>query len=138
MQKFKSQLSAPLPEGWFAKDSCTLLSPDGKANVIISSEPLASDIDTRSYAQIQGELLYNEFPGYREFVFESTEIFGGHSGYLRRFEWIPPDSEPVIQIQLYTVENGRGYTATATTLASDAKGLELDLRLILGGLRLEP
>lgn len=138
MAKFRSQLSVSLPEGWLvAKDSFTLNSPDGRANVIVSSELLPSDIDARSYAQQQGELLRSEFPGYREIVFEPTEIFGGRSGYLRRFEWIPDQSQPVSQIQLYTTMNGRGYTATATTLLSEARRFELDLRLILGGLRLE-
>lgn len=137
MQKFKSQLSAPVPNGWFAKDSYTLLSPDGQANVIVSSEPLSPEIDTRAYAQIQGDLLRKEFQGYREFVFEPTEIFGGRSGYLRRFEWAPPNSASIVQIQIYYVENGRGYTATATTRAADAKRFELDLRMVLGGLRIE-
>lgn len=40
LQRFKPQLTAPLPEGWFAKESITLLAPDGQANVIASSEPL--------------------------------------------------------------------------------------------------
>ncbi len=30
MQRFKPQLTAPLPEGWFAKESITLLAPDGR------------------------------------------------------------------------------------------------------------
>jgi hypothetical protein len=103
----------------------------------MSSEPLDLDIDTQAYAQVQGDVLRDEFPGYREFVFEPTQIFGGRAGILRRFEWKPPDGEPVIQIQLYYVEHGRGYTATATTLAIYAKRFELDLRLVLGGLRID-
>jgi hypothetical protein len=138
MQKFKSKLSAPVPDDWFAKDSYTLLSPDGQANIIMSSEPLDPSIDTEAYAHVQGDLLRKEFPGYREFIFEPTQIFGGRSGWLRRFEWKPPDGEPVVQIQLYYAENGRGYTATATTRAIDIKRFELDLRLVLGGLRIEP
>lgn len=35
MQRFKPQLTAPLPEGWFAKESITLLAPwAGKRNRI--------------------------------------------------------------------------------------------------------
>ena len=30
MQRFKPQLTAPLPEGWFGKESITLLAPDGQ------------------------------------------------------------------------------------------------------------
>ncbi|MCB0880015.1 MAG: DcrB-related protein [Thermoleophilia bacterium] len=137
MQRFKPQLTAPLPEGWFAKESITLLAPDGQANVIASSEPLDPTIDTNQYAQVQGDLLRKEFPGYREFAFEPARMLGGKQGYIRRFEWTPPDGVAVTQIQLYYAEEGRGYTATATTPSTQFERFEMQFRQLLGGLALD-
>ncbi len=123
MSRFRPQISAWLPDGWFAKESITLLAPDGQANVIVSSEPLDPSIDSYRYAEVQGTLLRQEFPGYRELVFEPTEMLGGRRGYLRRFEWKPPDGVPVTQLQMYYTEHGRGYTATATTPSNQYAGL---------------
>ena len=134
MSRFRPTISAPLPDGWFAKESLTLLAPDGQANVIASSEPLAEEIDTDTYASVQGDLLRTEFPGYDEFSFEETQVFGGRRGYVRRFEWLPPDGVAVTQIQLYFAESGRGYTATATTPSAEFSRYELELRDILDGL----
>ena len=41
------------------------------------------------------------------------------------------------QIQLYYAENGRGYTATATTPSTQFERFELQFRQLLGGLALE-
>jgi hypothetical protein len=133
---FKPQLTAALPAGWFAKESITLLAPDGQANVIASSEPLDSTMDTERYASVQGELLRQEFHAYRELAFGRLLLFGGREGYMRRFEWTPPDGVPISQMQLYYAESGRGYTATATTPASQSPRFELLLRQILGALRI--
>jgi hypothetical protein len=134
MARYRPTISASLPEGWFAKESITLLAPDGMANVIASSEPLDEGIDTNEYAKVQGDLLTKEFPGYEEFSFEETEAFGRGKGYLRRFAWLPPDGDPVVQLQLYYTEPGRGYTATATTPSTNFARFEFVLRDILEGL----
>ncbi len=134
--EFRGELTAALPGDWFAKESTTLLAPDGQANVIASSEPLDPSIDTDRYASVQGDLLRGEFPGYEEKSFDRIEIFGGRSGYMRHFQWTPPDGVPVVQLQLYYAENGRGYTATATTPAEGFPSRELLLRQILLGLRI--
>ena len=110
-----------------------MLAPDGQANVIASSEPLDDGIDTQSYANVQGNLLRTKFPGYHEHAFEEADAFGDH-GFMRRFEWLPPDGVAVMQIQLYYVEKGRGYTATATTPKSEYERYEFDLQDILEGL----
>jgi len=130
-------LSAPKLEGWFAKDQITLLAPDGQANVIASSEPLDLEIDTEMYAKVQGDLLTKEFPGFQQFSFEHTEIFGNRPGRVRRFEWLPPDGVAIMQIQLYYAESGRGYTATATTPSTEFGRYELELRDVLEGLAIE-
>jgi len=137
VQPFKPRLTALLPEGWFAKESVTLLAPDGQANVIASSEPLDPTIDTTQYATVQGDLLRKEFSGFREFAFEPAKWLGGRQGYIRRFEWTPSDGVPVTQIQLYYAESGRGYTATATTPSTQFERFEMEFRLLLDGLQLD-
>ncbi len=74
---FKPQLKSDLPTGWFAKESITLLAPDGQANVIASSEPLDESLDSRAYADAQGDILRTEFPAYNEVSYIETEILGG-------------------------------------------------------------
>jgi hypothetical protein len=137
MPRFRPTISAPLLDGWFAKESLTLLAPDGQANVIASSEPLDPDIDTEKYASVQGELLRTDFPGYRELALEEADIFGDRKGVIRRFEWEPPDGVPVTQIQIYYAERGRGYTATCTTPSTAFPRYEFDLREVLDGLMIE-
>lgn len=132
--QFRGKLTAAIPNDWFAKESTTVLAPDGRSNVIASSEPLDPTIDSDQYAAIQGDLLRKEFDEFEEKEFEAITLFGGRSGYLRRFEWKPQDSARVTQIQLYYVENARGYTATATTPSDGFAERELLLREILLGL----
>jgi hypothetical protein len=114
-----------------------LVRQGGQANVIASSEPLDPTIDTDGYAEAQGDLLRGEFPGYREMTFEKLQIFGSRQGYLRQFEWTPPDGQPVTQIQLYYAENGRGYTATATTPSANFPAVQVELRQLLAGLKID-
>lgn len=137
MQRFRPQLTVLLPEGWFAKESITLLAPDGQANLIASSEPLDPSISAQRYAEVQGELLRKEFPGYREFTFEQAQILSGRRGYIRLFEWTPPDGVPVTQVQLYYAENSRGYTATATTPTSEYDRFKSQLHQLLNALMIE-
>jgi hypothetical protein len=138
MSRFQPSISATLPKDWFAKESMTFLAADGQANVIASSEPLDPTIDSEHYASAQGDLLAKEFPGFKQLApLEESEIFGGRSGYVRRFEWLPPDGVAVTQIQLYYAESGRGWTATATTPSTEFSRYELDLRDVLEGLMIE-
>ncbi|HUR85345.1 MAG TPA: tetratricopeptide repeat protein [Solirubrobacteraceae bacterium] len=133
---FRGEISSPVPEDWFAKESTTLLAPDGQANVIASAEPLDPEITVERYAEVQGEILEKEFPGYHEAMFEPFPMFGDRHGFVRQFEWTPPDGVPVTQIQIYYVSKGRGYTATATTPTSGFPDRELTLMAVLRGLRL--
>jgi hypothetical protein len=133
---FRPRLTAAIPPEWFAKESTTLLAPDGQANVIASAEPLDPTVDSERYAAVQGDLLREDFPDYEEKEFAAVTIFGGRSGYMRSFEWTPPDGVRVAQIQLYYAENGRGYTATATTPLENFPKRELLLRQLLLALRI--
>jgi hypothetical protein len=129
-------ITAQAPEGWVWKESITLLGPRGEANVIASSESVDSSMTSETYAAVQGELLKTEFPGYREFSFEPTPLFGDRSGFIRKFEWKPPDGDPVTQYQLYYVDAGRGYTATATTPSRSLHRFESEMLNILRSLNI--
>jgi len=134
--RFEARLQAALPAGWFVKESITLLAPDGAGNVIVSTEPLDPSIDTARYAEVQGELLRNEFPGFTELRLIEVPVFGGKPGVLRDFEWTPPDGVRVRQLQMYCAEHGRGYTATATTPASNFARLEEVFRYLFSSISL--
>lgn len=135
MQRVKPTINAPLPDGWFFKEEMTLLAPDGRANVIASSEQLDPTVDLDGYVNGQTRLL-QQLPGFRQFSLEGMGVFGRHEGRLRAFEWSPPDesSGPVRQLQLYCVLRGRGYTATATTPTTDFEHFRPQLVQVLEGL----
>lgn len=124
-----------LPDGWFFKESLTLLAPDGQANVIASSEPLDRSITAREYAEVQGDLLESEFPGYRQFsTLEPLNLKGlSDKAFLREFSWNPRDgdTDTVRQLQIYAVRSGRGFTATATTPESRYDDFRIELMEIL-------
>jgi hypothetical protein len=133
---FRGEISARVPRGWWVKASTTVIAPDGQANVIASSEPIEPDLGSRDYAVSQGDLLRKEFPGFHELSFEPVTAFGGREAFQREFTWSPPDGVQVRQIQLYFAEDGRGFTATATTPVYSFDRMEADLRDILHRLSL--
>lgn len=137
MEMFRHQLVAALPTGWLAKESVTVIAPDGQANVIVSSEPIDAAVDTTRYATTQGDLLRREFPGYQDLGEGPMTWLGGHDGYFRRFEWSPPDGVPVMQVQLYLVLDGRGFTATATTPSTQFERFANVIEDIILGLALD-
>ena len=57
-------LSLEIPRLWHLKESITALAPDGRANVIASTEPLEPGFDALKYASVQGDMLVAEFDGY--------------------------------------------------------------------------
>jgi hypothetical protein len=134
--RFSPVISASLPTGWDGKESITLLHESGQANVIASSEPLSDPVDSKRYADMQGYLLETEFPGFVPIAFEPMSVFGGRAGFRRKFEWTPPDGAQVTQLQIYYVENGRGYTATATSPSASFATHEEDLMEIIEGLKI--
>jgi hypothetical protein len=118
---YRSPLAAAVPAGWFVKSSTTFLAPHGEANVIVSVEPLCPEIDVFEYAQVQGDLLIREFPGFRQAGIWEREVSGLPGPViLREFSWTPPDGVPISQVQMYAVapdtgQGSRGITATGTT-----------------------
>jgi hypothetical protein len=135
-RRARPMLSAPLPDRWVYKESLTLLAEDATANVIASSEPVAADMDVKKYAEVQGALL-KQFRRYKELSLEPAYVFGRGEGFIRVFEWTPVDAPPVTQIQMYYVENGRGFTATATANSADFANLQVTLTDVAFGLSID-
>lgn len=107
-----------IPAGWAFKEQVTILrDPDKQvsANLIASSEPAPANTDSEGYARQIAEQLQRECPAYMELEFERMDAFGGADGWLRRFEWEPERNLRITQLQVYCVNQGRAYTATATT-----------------------
>jgi hypothetical protein len=132
------------PHGWCAdeyrmepdaegKRTMTLLSPDGDANVIASTEPLSFGIGTREYAEGQGQLLEQEFPKFEELGEERSPAFG--RGITRTFTWTPEDGEPVWQVQGYRAVSGIGYVATGTTYADASVAARRELERAVESVR---
>jgi len=115
-----SHIGARIPDGWHQRDSLTLSHPDGRANLICSSEETDEATSTTSaYASAQDSELRSRFPGFVQHSFGPDRVFGGHDGFRRVFSWTPDDGPQVTQMQLYLVLAGRSYTATATATAED-------------------
>lgn len=131
LPRTRSQVTALVPPGWYVKQSWTLLSPDGQANVIVSSEPVSPNLDTTEYATTQGDLLRKEFAGFTEVRFEPFALGTHQQGYVREFEWTPPNGVRVRQLQIYYCADGRGYTATATTPAPGFERLRTTFESVL-------
>ena len=113
MDLTQTSITLPLPPEWVFRESLTLVAPSGRANVIASSEPVPSDMDTSAYALTQRELL-KELPGYEELSTETFTLAGGEQALLRKHTWQPEDTKPVTQLQVYYVSGDRAYTVTAT------------------------
>ncbi len=102
------------PFGWDVKQSVTLSQPDGHANFIAATEPLALHFDSDEYAANQLGLARREFPGFYEIAGGWLTLNSGHRAVWRTFSWKPTDGLPVTQLQMYVAHDGTGYTATGT------------------------
>jgi hypothetical protein len=137
---FVSQLAVVVPTDWLAKESVTVLHPDGIANVIVSTEPLDDSVpDAETYATQQGNILHVEFDGYHELAFHEILVPGlPGRAFFRDFTWLPEGSAPIRQLQIYAVDlsSGRGVTATATTPWVEFPALQSTLMDLLLGVTL--
>jgi tetratricopeptide (TPR) repeat protein len=134
MTRSNLDISVDVPDGWQLKQSITVFAPDGLANVIASTEPLAPEFTTETYAGAQGDLLDREFPQFEQLELSQIQTDDEREFIRRVFRWTPEGGEQVTQIQLYCATRGRGYTATATTPTSEYNAHSFELELILRGL----
>jgi hypothetical protein len=138
LERFKCQLTTPMPSGWLAGEMLQLKSPTGASRLVVASDPVGKGVNAERFARDRGETLRQSAAEYRELEFVPAEIFGGHQGYLRRLELTGPNTEPKTHIELYCVEGGRAYVAIAMMPLSEIDSYERNMRLILDGIRIEP
>jgi hypothetical protein len=133
VKSYKPTLVALLPDDWFAKESITLLSEDGAANVIASTEFIDPQWDSKQYADVYAQQLVDQFPGYRELSYGPFTCLGNRPGYTRQFEWMS-DKGLVMQRQLYFAEKGTGWVVTATTTSTSYREMQSQLIQVLDGI----
>jgi hypothetical protein len=133
----RGSLRARLPAGWFRTESITVGDRRGRANVIATIQVIDPAITAEEYAKNQTQHLADACREYRERLFASAEVFGGHPGYVRAFTWHPEGGHPVAQWQAYYADAGRGYVATATCRSQQASKFEKRLRAMMEKIEIE-
>lgn len=128
---FTASFAVGLPAGWGAKSSIEIAEPSGRANLLVSNEPVEPSMDSARYAELHGTLLKAQLPGYRELGLEPCTCFDGRAGYLRRYTWKPKNGLPITQVQAYFAGRGRGITATATAKSAAFSTFEPEFKRLL-------
>jgi hypothetical protein len=134
MYRFTARLTALIPDGWFARESIQLASAEHDAFVVGSADVLPPGTTVEQYAEQYGEQLRERLPNYQELELEQATLPGGRPAFIRKFRWAPPDGDPVAELQMYTVENGRGIIASGRTAEETFGELEQRLRELLAGI----
>lgn len=131
-----------LPESWTItdndEDSIEITSLDNQAIVTINKNADFSETDALRFAKGTEKQTLRSFNAYRQLSLEPAPAFGDGQGYVRRFQWRDKEiAEDIILIQVYYVENGYEFTATAAARASNFEKFKPQLQRILDNLRIE-
>jgi hypothetical protein len=135
VQRFSAGLSIAVPEGWSARESIELASPEGTGYVRVTSDLLPAGLAADDYAERFAGQLRDRLPGYTELGAEAVQLAGGH-GILLSFRWTPPDRDALAELHLYFVREGRGVRARALSPAERFPEVEPKLRKLLLGIGL--
>jgi hypothetical protein len=130
-----------LPESWTVtgegEDSIDITAADSRAIVRVKID-YSFENDALRLAKETEKRMLRRFNAYRQLSLESAQAFGNEQGYVRRFQWRNKEiAEDIILIQVYYVENGYGFTATAGARASNFEKLKPQLQQILDNLRIK-
>jgi hypothetical protein len=120
------------------RESIEFASPEGEGYVVAAADVLPSALTAEEYAERYGAQLRERLPGYEELKVETIARGGGETAVIRSFRWSPPETEPVAELHLYAVHDGRGIVARAGASADSFGELEPKLRELLAGVRLGP
>jgi hypothetical protein len=134
MERFRASLRGLIPEGWSVRESIELVSPQQSAYVAAAADFLPAGTTIEQYAEQLGTELRERLPGFEEIALEQTGVPGGSRALIRRFRWRPPDGEPVMEIQRYTLENGRGIVCAARATERTFAEHESQLQQLLAGI----
>jgi hypothetical protein len=131
--RFKPRLSASVPEGWLVRESIELMAPDERVSVLATGNLVSPETTLEQYAEQVAAELREHAPGYEELSLETVDL-GGRPAMLRKLRWTPEGAEPVSELQMYLVADGRALAAIAR---SRGEMVEADLRALLAGIQLE-
>jgi hypothetical protein len=128
----------PLPAGWSDRTAVTLAAPaavDGSVpNLVITREVLCDGMGLAGFADGHAHLLRDQVDAF-ELLSNGWETVDDQRALVRMVRFRVGESEPLMQLQVFTVREGLGYVicGTATELAFESA--EPAFREALDGLR---
>lgn len=125
-----------VPEGWIARESIELASPEQQGYVFVSADLLPKALTADEYAEGYGKQMRERLSGYEELESENVELAGGQPAIVRSFRWTPPEGAPIAELHLYAVRDRRGILARASCAEERFTENEPRLREVLLGIDL--
>jgi hypothetical protein len=128
--RFSGSFTIPAPPGWSFRESLTIHG-DRETSVTAESDPADGRADSKHYADIHGSQYREELPNYKELSYRPANLLGGRNCWVRTFEWAVDGEDPVTEIQVDYVADGRRYSVTASTPSAHFAAVEHGLMTIL-------
>src|SRR5215210_3674326 len=95
VKRYRTALTALIPEGWIVRESVELASPEGKGYVVAAADVLPSPLTAEEYAERYGNQLRERLPEYEELQVETIGRGAGETAVIRSFRWSPPEGQPL-------------------------------------------
>jgi hypothetical protein len=128
----------PLPAGWSDRTAVTLVAPaapDGSVpNLVITREALCNGMGLAGYADGHGNLMRDQVDSY-ELLSNGWEELDGQRALVRIVRFRVAESGPLVQMQVFLVREGLGYSICGTATEAAFADAEPAFREVLGGLR---
>ena len=140
LKQFRRLLVNHLPTGWkMVPDpfGITLASSSDEANLYGESVPLEEGLTAKEYAELYDEDFKKNFPRYRQYAYHAVKLLQGRPGWVRRYG-AEGEKGYEVSIDLYYVEEGRGYVFVATANSERWPLFQRDFRKIFRTLGVKP
>ena len=128
----------PLPAGWSDRTAVTLAAPaaaDGSVpNLVITREVLCEGMGLAGFAEGHANLLRDQVDSF-ELLSNGWETVDGGRALVRMVRFRVGDSEPLMQLQAFTLRDGLGYVICGTATEPAFEDAEPAFREALDGLR---
>jgi DcrB len=132
--RFRATLTAPVPKGWFVRESLELVSPPQNVYAVASVGTVEPETGVEDFAERHRAALSDRLPGYEELGTETVHLAGGPAAILRSFRWTPEEGGALAELHLYAVSGRRGLLARACSPADRFAEVESQLRALLTGI----
>jgi len=128
----------PLPAGWSDRTAVTLSAPaaaDGSVpNLVITRELLCDGLGLGGFADGHAHLLRDQVDSF-ELLSNGWETVDGQRALVRMVRFRVGESEPLVQLQAFTVRDGLGYVICGTATELAFQEAEPAFREAIDGLR---